>query len=163
MGAVDADRAGMLAVVRQDIEDCKAGLEHMRAALLDAEADLAAAERYALFLERILDARGSADDALVERLNTQRSIEDAILIIASESPDKCVTSERANRLVGLAGIGTQGAVYSVLSRTKAFDKVGRGVYRLKSDWKGKRGKSFTVNGDGVDQVAPLEDPAPAPG
>ena len=60
----------------------------------------------------------------------------------------------ASASIGLPGIGTQGAVYSVLSRTKSFDKVGRGVYRLKPDWEEKRRKPPVrtvthANGDGA--------------
>ena len=128
----------MLAVVRADIEDCKTRIKLVRTEMVEAEADLAAAERYARYLEAILDERERDDDALVERIKTQRTIEDGIALIASESPDRTVTSERANRLIGQAGIGTPGAVYGVLSRTKSFNKVGRAVYRLKPDWEEKR-------------------------
>ena len=134
----NTDRQSMLAVVRADIEDCKTRIKLVRTEMVEAEADLAAAERYARYLEAILDERERDDDALVERIKTQRTIEDGIALIASESPDRTVTSERANRLIGQAGIGTPGAVYGVLSRTKSFNKVGRAVYRLKPDWEEKR-------------------------
>ena len=106
-----------------------------------------AAKRYARYLEGIIDETEAADDELIEQLKHERTVEDGIALIANAAPDKTVTSIRAQRLIGLAGIGTQGAV---LQRAEPDQVLRQGRARHVSPQAGLGGDAPEASGQDRD-------------
>ena len=125
------DRAGLLVVVQADIEVLQQRVDRLGSDLEAAKADLSAAKLYASYVAGLVDP-GALDDAqLVEAVKTARTIEQAIVKIARASPDRTVTTARITELCTAAGIATQGAIYSAVSRSPSLEKVGRAKHRLR--------------------------------
>ena len=132
------DRAGLLVVVQADIEELQQRVDRLGSDLAAAKADLSAAKLYASYVVGLVEPGslepGASDDAqLVEAVKTARTIEQAIVKIAGASPDRTVTTARITELCTAAGIATQSAIYSAVSRSPSLEKVGRVKHRLRDD------------------------------
>ena len=126
-------------MARSDLEMLDGEEARLQNALEKVGAKRATLADFIAMQEATIEAESENTDDVLEALcdamrSKELNIGEAIMFLAERQPNRTITNQYAKKMiVDRLALGTVGAVNTFLSRSKVFENVGRGTYRLVPD------------------------------